>query len=121
MAARPARARWRAPAPGSRRSCRGAHRALARRRPCSALPADTLLQNLAEVEDAFTVQRFAMFDQFPYTHHVECGVYLTRRAGAGGQRQQEQQQAGQQGQDGRGVKRKAEEDGCVGAGEGGEA
>jgi hypothetical protein len=27
----------------------------------------------------FEIERFAMFDQFPYTHHVECGLYLKKR------------------------------------------
>ena len=57
--------------------------------------------------------------QFPYTHHVECGVYLQRREQADGQQQQQQQQQGQQpaaeaaaaGEDGgRAAKRKAEAD-----------
>ncbi len=26
-----------------------------------------------------SLERFAIFDQFPYTDHLECGVYLTRR------------------------------------------
>ncbi|MCV5349145.1 hypothetical protein OFM93_29180, partial [Escherichia coli] len=25
------------------------------------------------------VTRLALFDQFPYTHHMECGVLLTRK------------------------------------------
>ena len=63
--------------------------------------------------------------QFPYTHHVECGVYLQRRPQADGQQQQQQDEQQQQqpaaaaaaaaggseqpGEDGgRGEKRKAE-------------
>lgn len=42
----------------------------------------TLKRDVESVSDLFTVERFAMFDQFPYTHHVECGVYLVRRADA---------------------------------------
>jgi hypothetical protein len=34
------------------------------------------------VADLFEVKRFAIFDQFPYTHHIECGVYLQQREGA---------------------------------------
>jgi len=41
----------------------------------------TLHRDMKTVEDCFTVERFAMFDQFPYTHHVECGVYLRRKEG----------------------------------------
>lgn len=41
----------------------------------------TLKRDIAAVADKFIVERFAMFDQFPYTHHVECGVYLKRREG----------------------------------------
>ncbi|WP_368918592.1 hypothetical protein, partial [Citrobacter sp. FDAARGOS_156] len=25
------------------------------------------------------VSRLALFDQFPYTHHMECGVLLTKK------------------------------------------
>ena len=39
----------------------------------------TLHANLATVQQTHAVQSFALFDQFPYTEHVECGVYLTRR------------------------------------------
>jgi len=37
---------------------------------------DTLILNLDTLLSTHTVTRFALFDQFPYTHHVECGVYL---------------------------------------------
>lgn len=40
---------------------------------------DTLLDNLRELTKTHKLERFAIFDQFPYTHHLECGVYLTRR------------------------------------------
>lgn len=43
---------------------------------------ETLSRDLKAVSDLFEVERFAMFDQFPYTHHVECGAYLKRREGA---------------------------------------
>lgn len=36
----------------------------------------TLHENLVHVKDSHVVEHFAVFDQFPYTHHVECGVYL---------------------------------------------
>ncbi|MFQ3236343.1 MAG: tRNA (uracil-5-)-methyltransferase [Paraglaciecola sp.] len=38
----------------------------------------TLKDNLQTLQKTHTIHRFAMFDQFPYTHHVECGVYLQR-------------------------------------------
>lgn len=40
---------------------------------------ETLQQNLQVLSTTHHVQRFAVFDQFPYTPHLECGVYLTRR------------------------------------------
>lgn len=39
---------------------------------------ETLLKNLGQLTD-HKIERFALFDQFPYTHHAECGVYLTKR------------------------------------------
>ncbi|MDO6563565.1 tRNA (uridine(54)-C5)-methyltransferase TrmA [Amphritea sp. 1_MG-2023] len=40
---------------------------------------ETLQHNLQQLTQTHTLQRFAIFDQFPYTHHLECGVYLTRK------------------------------------------
>ncbi len=40
---------------------------------------DTLQQNLAVLSQTHEISRFALFDQFPYTHHVEAGVYLKRK------------------------------------------
>ncbi len=40
---------------------------------------DTLKENLDTLLKTHEVSRFALFDQFPYTHHAECGVYLTKR------------------------------------------
>jgi tRNA (uracil-5-)-methyltransferase len=40
---------------------------------------DTLLTNLTALNKTHRIQRFAAFDQFPYTHHLECGVILQRR------------------------------------------
>ena len=40
---------------------------------------DTLVDNLLLLTQTHRIERFAMFDQFPYTHHLECGVYLTRK------------------------------------------
>ncbi|WP_375056312.1 tRNA (uridine(54)-C5)-methyltransferase TrmA [Zobellella sp. DQSA1] len=40
---------------------------------------DTLQQNLDILTRTHQVSRFALFDQFPYTHHMEAGIYLTKR------------------------------------------
>jgi len=40
---------------------------------------ETLKDNLVDITKTHKIERFALFDQFPYTHHMECGVYLTRR------------------------------------------
>ncbi|WOG29344.1 tRNA (uridine(54)-C5)-methyltransferase TrmA [Endozoicomonas sp. 8E] len=40
---------------------------------------DTLKKNLKEITRTHKVQRVALFDQFPYTHHREMGVFLTRK------------------------------------------
>ncbi|NRH23116.1 tRNA (uridine(54)-C5)-methyltransferase TrmA [Pantoea stewartii] len=40
----------------------------------------TLCDNLLELAQTHDVTRLALFDQFPYTHHMECGVLLTRKA-----------------------------------------
>ncbi|MFV3368658.1 tRNA (uridine(54)-C5)-methyltransferase TrmA [Pseudomonas sp. NY15435] len=40
---------------------------------------ETLAQNIAQLHDTHRVSRCALFDQFPYTHHMEAGVLLTRR------------------------------------------
>lgn len=39
----------------------------------------TLCDNLATLSQTHDISRLALFDQFPYTHHMECGVLLTRR------------------------------------------
>ena len=40
---------------------------------------ETLSNNLSVLTQTHDIKRFALFDQFPYTHHVECGVLLCRR------------------------------------------
>lgn len=40
---------------------------------------ETLKANLLALQNTHRVERFAVFDQFPYTHHIETGVYLVRR------------------------------------------
>ncbi|WP_163933752.1 tRNA (uridine(54)-C5)-methyltransferase TrmA [Paraferrimonas sp. SM1919] len=37
---------------------------------------DTLKENLESLSSTHKVTRFALFDQFPYTHHMEAGVIL---------------------------------------------
>lgn len=41
---------------------------------------ETLLRDLEILDQTHDVQAMAMFDQFPYTHHLEMGVKLTRKA-----------------------------------------
>jgi len=38
----------------------------------------TLAKNLETLTQSHQVKRFALFDQFPYTHHIECGVWLRK-------------------------------------------
>ncbi|HAT1572680.1 MAG: tRNA (uridine(54)-C5)-methyltransferase TrmA [Kluyvera cryocrescens] len=40
---------------------------------------ETLCQNLETLSQTHHVTRLALFDQFPYTHHMECGVLLTKK------------------------------------------
>ncbi|MFJ4434454.1 tRNA (uridine(54)-C5)-methyltransferase TrmA [Pseudomonas sp. NPDC089395] len=40
---------------------------------------ETLAQNIAQLQDTHRIERCALFDQFPYTHHMESGVLLVRR------------------------------------------
>lgn len=40
---------------------------------------ETLHNNVEELSKTHKVERFAVFDQFPYTHHLECGVVLTKK------------------------------------------
>lgn len=39
---------------------------------------ETLAHNLQTLCKTHQVQTFALFDQFPYTHHIECGVWLKK-------------------------------------------
>ncbi|QEA39447.1 tRNA (uridine(54)-C5)-methyltransferase TrmA [Pistricoccus aurantiacus] len=43
---------------------------------------DTLVENLAHLDKTHDIARLALFDQFPFTSHCECGVLLARRAGS---------------------------------------
>jgi len=40
---------------------------------------ETLEANMQVFNETHEVKRFALFDQFPYTHHTEAGVFLVRR------------------------------------------
>ncbi len=40
---------------------------------------ETLAENLETLTRTHRIRRFALFDQFPWTHHCECGVLLERR------------------------------------------
>ena len=40
---------------------------------------ETLHKNLLKITETHKIQAFAAFDQFPYTHHLECGVVLQRK------------------------------------------
>lgn len=40
---------------------------------------NTLIENLQVLKASHTVERLALFDQFPYTEHMECGVLLSAR------------------------------------------
>lgn len=40
----------------------------------------TLADNLKQLCQTHRIERAALFDQFPYTHHIESGVWLVRKA-----------------------------------------
>ena len=40
---------------------------------------ETLAANIAQLDDTHRVSRCALFDQFPWTHHMEAGVLLEKR------------------------------------------
>lgn len=40
---------------------------------------NTLIDNLGTLSETHEIKRFALFDQFPYTDHMECGILLERR------------------------------------------
>ena len=39
---------------------------------------ETLARNLASLSGSHRIEKFALFDQFPYTEHMECGVLLIK-------------------------------------------
>jgi tRNA (uracil-5-)-methyltransferase len=40
---------------------------------------ETLHQNLLTMTQTHKIKNFAVFDQFPYTHHLECGAILQKK------------------------------------------
>ncbi len=38
----------------------------------------TLVENLQRLSQTHRISRCALFDQFPFTHHTEAGVWLER-------------------------------------------
>ncbi|WP_082378763.1 tRNA (uridine(54)-C5)-methyltransferase TrmA [Marinagarivorans algicola] len=40
---------------------------------------DTLHRDLLILRNTHSIEQFALFDQFPFTHHRECGVILKRK------------------------------------------
>ena len=42
----------------------------------------TLYENVVALQPTHEITSAALFDQFPYTHHLECGLLLTRRISA---------------------------------------
>jgi tRNA (uracil-5-)-methyltransferase len=41
---------------------------------------ETLHRDLEMLMDSHTISRLALFDQFPYTEHLECGVILKQKS-----------------------------------------
>jgi tRNA (uracil-5-)-methyltransferase len=39
---------------------------------------NTLVENLKRLSQTHQIKRFALFDQFPYTEHIECGIFLEK-------------------------------------------
>jgi tRNA (uracil-5-)-methyltransferase len=40
---------------------------------------ETLRENVAALQETHSIASAAVFDQFPYTHHLECGLLLIRK------------------------------------------
>ena len=40
---------------------------------------ETLKRDLEIINQTHKIERFALFDQFPYTHHIESGIMLSKR------------------------------------------
>lgn len=43
---------------------------------------ETLAKNLRSVAHSHDIVRMAVFDQFPYTEHIEAGVVIQRKPSA---------------------------------------
>jgi tRNA (uracil-5-)-methyltransferase len=41
--------------------------------------AETLAEDMRILSETHDMKRFAVFDQFPYTPHLECGAYLVKK------------------------------------------
>ena len=41
---------------------------------------NTLAENLQQLSQTHRIERAALFDQFPFTHHIESGVWLIKRS-----------------------------------------
>lgn len=41
---------------------------------------ETLAKNLLALSSSHSIEHFALFDQFPYTDHMECGVFLRKKS-----------------------------------------
>jgi len=41
---------------------------------------ETLAKNLGALSASHSIEHFALFDQFPYTNHMECGVFLRKKS-----------------------------------------
>ncbi len=39
----------------------------------------SLLENIQGISNTHVIENFAVFDQFPYTDHLECGVFLQKK------------------------------------------
>jgi tRNA (uracil-5-)-methyltransferase len=40
---------------------------------------NTLKENLLDLTKTHAIEKFALFDQFPYTAHIETGIVLIRK------------------------------------------
>ena len=40
---------------------------------------EALLANMEKLSSTHTIERFAVFDHFPYSRYIECGVYLVAK------------------------------------------
>ena len=43
---------------------------------------ETLANNLQHLSRSHSIEKFALFDQFPYTDHMECGAFLKKNQGS---------------------------------------